>query len=183
MTTAFPDSPLAILAVDPGKTTGVAAAYVPQLETLKDSLLAATHKKAKEVRGIDPEAEVPTSIEDWLIHSRRIYNIMKQFEFTAIIENQIPAPNVHYVFEDFVLRRKKEGGATGNLTSIWVMAGAIGRYDEGVVSSLQIHYQQASLAKGKATNERLKMWGLYEPGSEHTKDAWRHLATLADRLL
>lgn len=182
MPTDFPDSPLAILAVDPGKTTGVAAAYVPQLETLKESLQNATHKKAVEVVGKRPGDEI-TSIEDWLLHSRRIYNIMKHFEYTALIENQIPAPNIHFVFEDFVLRRKRQGGATGNLTSIWVMAGAIGRYDEGVVSSLQIHYQQASLAKGKANNQRLKLWDLYEPGSEHTKDAWRHLATLADRLI
>lgn len=176
------DDRLAILAVDPGRTTGIAAAYVPRRQTLKESLLAATHKKAVEVVGKRPGDEI-TYMEDWLLHSRRIYNIMKRFECAALIENEIPAYNIHFVFEDFVLRRKREGGATGDLTSIWVMAGAIGRYDEGVVSMLQIHYQQASLAKGKATNERLKLWGLYEPGSEHRKDAWRHLATLADKLL
>jgi hypothetical protein len=174
---------LAILAIDPGETSGVAAAYVPKLETLKESLLAADYKKAVEVRGINPNDDVPTFEEDWIIHGRRLTNIMRHFEFTALIENEIPMNNIHIVVEDFILRRKRQGGATGNLTSCWVAAAAVSNFKNGNVSSPEIHWQQASLAKGKATNDRLKLWGLYEPGSEHLKDAWRHLATLCDRLL
>jgi hypothetical protein len=175
---------LAILAIDPGRTSGVAAAYVPRLGTLKDSLRAATHKKAIEVKGIDLHAEIPTNEEDWVIHARRLQNIINKFSFRALLDAGYWPEDIHVVFEDFVLRRKKQGGATGNLTSVWVMAGAIASFKNSVVSSpANFHYQQASLAKGKATNARLKQWGLYEPGSEHCKDAWRHLATLADKLL
>lgn len=177
---------IAILAIDPGQTTGVAAAFIPKLETLKESLLAIPKKdkKAVEVRGIDPNAEVPTAEEDWIVHAQRLVTIMSRFEYRALIELQIPADDIHFVFEDFILRRKRQGGATGNLTSIWVMAGAIASFKHGRVgTSSPFHYQQASLAKGFATNKRLKLWGLYEPGSEHKKDAWRHLAYKANHLL
>lgn len=180
----------AVLAIDPGRTTGVAACHFDAKTTLKETLLNAEEKKAVEVGAfLDSEgvyqkewAEI-THMEPWLLHSRRIAGVINRFSYRALIECEIPAPNIHIVFEDFVLRRRKEGGATGDLTSIWVMAGAMGRYDEGHVTDMNVTFQQAGEAKGFATNARLKLWGLYEPGSEHCKDAWRHLATLANKLI
>lgn len=175
---------LAILAVDPGGTTGVAACYLPRQETLKESLRSAQSKKAIEVKG------------RWDDQAAQIATIMHNFVFTANSEHGIALDDIHIVFEDFILRRKRVGGATGNLTSVWVMAGAVTLFNsrlcvnvdnsckwEADESFVQIHYQQASFAKGKATNERLKLWNLYETGSEHRRDAWRHICALADKLL
>lgn len=41
--------------------------------------------------------------------------------------------------------------------------------------------QLPALAMTTATNERLKRWGLYKPGSEHSKDAMRHAITFLRR--
>lgn len=161
---------------------------MPREETLKESLNNAEMKKAVEVEGT------------WLQQAFKIAVIMEQFAFRAHVEHYVPIDDIHFVFEDFILRRKRQGGATGNLTSCWVAAGAVALYlghplvngdNMTLITGYEIwgdqeeriHWQQASLAKGKATNDRLKLWGLYEPGSEHCKDAWRHLATLADKLL
>lgn len=38
-----------------------------------------------------------------------------------------------------------------------------------------IFFQMASEAKGWSTDEKLKMWGVYEPGLKHARDALRHI--------
>lgn len=42
-------------------------------------------------------------------------------------------------------------------------------------SSIPLVYQMAGQAKAWATDEKLKLWGLYEPGLRHGRDATRHL--------
>jgi len=48
--------------------------------------------------------------------------------------------------------------------------------------SRRVFLQQPAMAKTTATDERLKSWGLYRPGSAHAKDATRHAITFARRL-
>jgi hypothetical protein len=108
---------------------------------------------------------------EWIEQAREISGLIDRFVFTANVEQSIALPNIHVVFEDFVLRRRQQGGATGDLTSVWVAAGTVARIDRPVT------WQMPSMAKGFATNERLKSWGLWEVGSEHKRDAWRHFAT------
>lgn len=43
--------------------------------------------------------------------------------------------------------------------------------------TIPIVFQMAGQAKGWATDEKLKLWGLYEPGLKHARDACRHLIT------
>jgi hypothetical protein len=42
-------------------------------------------------------------------------------------------------------------------------------------------YQSRTMAKKTATDERLKVWGMYVAGSEHVKDAHRHAITALRR--
>lgn len=172
-----PEGKHAVLAIDPGGTTGVFAGYVSLHTMLAETLQTLDRAKAVEVKG------------DWLQQSRDIANLIWRFVFTANVENAIPMPNIHVVLEDFVLRRRQSGGATGNLTSCWVAAGAVAAF---VDMSSQVYpdsaelisWQQPSDAKRK-TNDRLRSWGLYEHtiGSEHKRDAVRHFALKVDRIL
>lgn len=156
---------IAIMGIDPGRTTGVAACYLEGEATLKETLLGAESKKAIEVSG------------GWLDQARELSGLMWRFRYTANVEAGIALGDIHICVEDFVLRMP---ATTTDLTSCWVGAGAVARYGEG---GEDVAWQQPSAAKRFATNERLKLWGLYEVGSEHKRDAWRHVALRANGLL
>lgn len=151
----------AIMGIDPGGTTGVAACYVSVKPTMKETMLGATKKKSLEVPG------------SYLEQGKKIASLMNGFMYKANVENGIPLYNIHFAIEDFVLRRKMEGGATGNLTSCWVAAAAVAIFG----SENQIKWRQASQAKTYATDQRLRLWGLWTVGSAHQRDAWRHVAS------
>lgn len=173
------DNKHAVLAIDPGGTSGVAAGYVQLGSTFKETVKTLEHNKAIEVKG------------EWLDQAVQLAHIMDRFVFTANVENLVPLDNIHIVVEDFVLRRRQQGGATGNLTSIWVAAAAVAMHlnvapwdgAPMLAERANVEWQQASQAKGFATNERLKMWGLWEVGSEHKRDAWRHWAVKVNKLV
>lgn len=165
----------AVFACDPGGTSGVAAGYVELRKTLKETLTekgGVMRRKAVEVEG------------DWLTQAGEIANLMNRFQFTANSEWSMALTAIHFVFEDFVLRMP---ATTTTLTSIWVMAGAVARYRSALgdlrAKHPSIDYYQASQAKSFATNERLKLWKLWEVGSEHKRDAWRLFALHVNRLV
>jgi hypothetical protein len=152
------------MTVDPGRTTGVAAGYVELKPTLKETLAEMTRHRAVEVTG------------PWMSQGRELAVLYGRFRFRANVEAVIPLGNIHLVVEDFVLRMP---AATTDLTSIWVAACMCGYLPEDVVPG----WQMPSKAKTLATNERLRMWGLWEVGSEHKRDANRHLAAFVDGLV
>lgn len=156
----------AIMAVDPGGTTGVAATYFNKRPTIKETLQNLPNFKTAEVSG------------GWEAQGEELAQMWARFRMRANVEHSIALPDIHLVCEDFVLRRREAGGATGNLTSIWVMAGFI-----GAAGWPEVAYQQASQAKSFATNDRLKLWDIYTVGSEHKRDATRHMALRINKLL
>lgn len=161
----------AVMAVDPGGTTGVAAAYVDlKFKTLKETLqMGLSDRKAVEVKG------------DWLFQAREVHRLMKSFTFTANVQRSLPIDHIHIVIEDFQVRPAgRAGGGTHNLTSVWVAAGARAML---LPDTYDLEWQQPSDAKRLATNERLKMWKLWEVGSEHKRDAWRHFALRVNKLV
>jgi hypothetical protein len=170
----------AIMGIDPGGTTGVAAAYVRSLGTLKESLLAATQKKSVEVKG------------DWLHQATMLATMMVRFQYRANVEHSIPMPNIHFAIEDYVLRLP---ATNKNLAPVWVAASTVALYTSIVRMSPgdtgfeigdrieEITWQQPSQIKRFASNDRLKLWGLYTTGSEHERDAWRHVATKANSIV
>src|SRR5215210_3244870 len=97
----------AIMAIDPGGTTGVAAGYVVLDGRLVECFNDMPVKRSMEIKG------------DFLAQGRQLGALMKRFVFKANVENMLPLDNIHIAIEDFVLRRRQEGGATGNLTSCW----------------------------------------------------------------
>jgi hypothetical protein len=160
----------AVMAVDPGETTGVFVATVELSGTMAETCKTITRRKAAEVKG------------DFREQGRLLHEIF--LSWTLDCERfGVGAENRHVACEDFVLRRRQEGGATGNLTSIWVMAAFIGATGRVLLPDEQLTYQQPSSAMTYAKNERLKSWGLWEVGSEHKRDAARHWALRVNKLL
>lgn len=155
----------AVFALDPGGTSAVAAAYVDLKPTLKETLLSARRKKTMEVEGT------------WSEQGAIIGDLMARFLFAAQVESRLSLDRIHFVFEDFVLRMP---AVTTNLTSIWVMASAATHHG---LTKPEIEYQQPSEAKALATNARLKMWDLWVYGSEHERDANRHLVLKVNKLV
>lgn len=158
----------AFMAIDPGGTTGVAAGYVATHPTRKKTLETMQFHKALEVNG------------DWLSQAKQLANLMDRFVMNANVEKRLPFSNIHISAEDFVLRRRQEGGATGNLTSVWVIAGAVALFNN---PNIEIRWQQPSAAKTLATDQRLKEWDLWAVGSAHCRDANRHLCLHIDHVL
>lgn len=175
----------AILAIDPGGTTGVAAGYVELGDTRRETLETMTNNKTTEVTG------------DYLWQAAKLDTIFRNFVFTANVEYGIPLPNISIAIEDFVLRRRREGGATGNLTSCWVAAAAVAMFHKVMLATPDgkqitavaadqtgcIHWQTASDAKHVANDARLKSYGLWIVGSAHERDANRHLVLRVDKIL
>jgi hypothetical protein len=161
----------AVMAVDPGGTTGVCAGWVELKPTLKATLL----------EGIE-RLKTTTVTGDYIEQGRELLDIWIRFCFGSN-ERNIPIQKRTLAVENFVLRRREGGGATGNLTSCWV-GGAFGMALDMSQLGVDIRWQTASDGKRKATNDRLKMWNLYEPGeTEHERDAKRHFALCVDRII
>lgn len=43
-----------------------------------------------------------------------------------------------------------------------------------VQNNLPMHLQMASMAKGFCTDDKLRRWGIYQPGMRHARDSIRH---------
>src|SRR6185503_10672486 len=159
-----PDGEHAILAIDPGRTTGLFAGYVTLDVTMVDTMKTLRMRKSAEIKG-----------SDWLDSAHKVSDVMNKFVYVANVEQRMRVGHIHIVFEDFIQRFE-----TAILDSIWVMAGAVTVYTSREFNRsgpiVPVTYQQAGEGKGKATNERLRLWGLWETGSEHRRDAARHFA-------
>lgn len=163
--TAVVEERHALLAIDPGGTTGVAAMHV-QLhgtiaETLREGVLL---RKAVEVKGY------------WREQVYELDRLATRFRYTANVEAAIPLGNVHVIMENFLADPNRIGSGATDLSSVWIAGGFACVQDEEPI-------WQNPADKGYAKNERLKRWGLWEVGSEHKRDSWRHIAYRLNRLI
>jgi hypothetical protein len=53
---------------------------------------------------------------------------------------------------------------------------------QGKLADCTLNWQGRTLAKGTATDDRLKAWGYYVPGPDHIRDATRHAITALRRV-
>lgn len=160
---------LAIAAVDPGRTTGVARGiFRPGKEaTLASTLATATQLESWECTGslAEQAEEIVGELDDWLSW--------------AHIESGVAMPDLHLVVESFALRT-----AHADLTPVKLSE----RIDERwpYVDSapwIEIERQTPAHAKGYATDERLRRWGVWVKGSTHRRDAMRHVCLRLNRAL
>lgn len=183
----IPDK-FAVMAFDPGGTTGIAAGLFNASKMSEPSTSAvlrrAVRKGAVSVDQFGDKLD-PDLFAIEAAHGQHIFNQWLKFKAEANIAG-IAIPDIHLVIEDFQLNR-----ATVDLAPVKVTWSALGllRGEIGTWAAMSLcpddvlHFQPPSMAMTYATNDRLKSWGLWEVGKEHGRDAARHLALRVSKIL
>ena len=168
-----------IFAFDPGVTTGVASGVFEIKSTVAKTLTDGAVKGSK----ILEEVKLPENQEglSYGLHAADVLEgLYATIRYTWGTAYGVEPGDMHLVSEDFILNSK----ATQKRSSIVPVR--ISSSLEGMVLKKFgdfMHYQTPAQAKSFATNERLKLWGIYVKGSEHKRDALRHVALRIDKLL
>lgn len=148
-------SDLRLLAVDPGRTTGVAGGVVRlRSDSLARDVLVAAHEEGRlwtdEISGTATEQAA---------------------EIVALVAR---SRSTLLVIEDFALRSRNADLAPVEILSALDAL----RARDGLPAAER---QMPSAAKSYLTNERMRDWGLWVVGSPHERDALRHLALAVSR--
>ena len=167
------DTAVAIFAVDPGQTTGVATGLLDLGQITVKKAMGRARAKGNLVTWNETGSHVDQA---WSL-SRRICD----YYFNVHIERGLIAFNSFFVVsEDFNLRIM-----SADLTPVRLNAGL-----ETLLSPAfkqrwgQIYSKQsASEAKSFCSNDMLDRWGLLRGRTPHERDALRHLAKRLDTLL
>lgn len=148
---------VAIMSVDPGGTTGVARGMFAfaQGESTGKILKRKQWLNTNEVEG-DFLQQAIQLVAIWKLFSRLAKNTIGQRPLLVV--------------ESFILRPGKASADPAQLMPVRIAAAL-----EALVPVVP-EYQTPSMAKGYATDERLREWGLWKVGSAHERDAIRHLA-------
>lgn len=156
---------LAVYAVDPGGATGAARGVFVLQSTLSETLRAHA-VEAREFRGspVKQGLDIADDFLEWML---------------SVEASGIGPRRIVLVFEGFNLRQMAVDLSPIEVTTATRTALAIGGWERVP------EFQSASQAKTFANAERLKLWGLYAAGrgSDHKRDALRHLALAVSRKL
>jgi hypothetical protein len=157
-----------VMAVDPGTTTGVAVGLFRPAADLAGCLHNAEWE-AWEVEGSPGE---------------QAWEIMDEFRDrqTNWNLNGVAFSDIHLVVESFALRLKKAHGAGSNqrmmdpirVTSA-MEALSLHLLNGELRPWVRFELQLPTEAKRYVTNERMRRWGAWVVGSEHKRDATRHM--------
>ena len=144
------------MAIDPGGTTGVAFGVFRPRKMAKSTMVyarGANRLWTQEVKGTPRE------------QASELFDIWQSFMVSG-------PPKTHLVIEDFQLRTQN-----ADLSPVRITAGL-----EALLNR-DIERQMPSSAKSFLTDARMRDWGLWVVGSDHERDAMRHLALKVSRLL
>lgn len=175
MPSVVPDK-FAILAVDPGKTTGCAQGVFRT--DRGDDMLGPVIARAVAKNQISSWQEIgPNHVQAWAICDH-----WTQFRFRCSVEYGIPLRDIHLVLESFQLRTKQAhlepvGLSRSIETLLYRVKDKIEMWPFG-----EPEFQEPSEAK-QITNQRLKDLGVYVVGSTHQRDAIRHLVQKVNSIL
>lgn len=163
-----------IYAVDPGGTTGTAFGRF----RIKEGRTVGAHVRAADRRGYLSSAEFSGEPMDQV---RLIYRDILDKLFLEQVDGDYPvrAGRLFVVIEKFQLRGNRALSGEEVLRPVEIGWALRSRLD---VPDVEIVWQTPSDALGFATKERLRRWGLWDVGSEHTRDAWAHVARQIHRL-
>ena len=158
----------AVMAIDPGTTTGaVAGLFHPAADIA--TCLKEGEWEAWEVEG--SPAEQAWEIMDEFRDRQAIWNIAG-----------VAFPNIHLVVESFALRLKKAHGAGSDQRMIDPVrvSSAMETLALHILNGelrpwVRLEYQLPSEAKRSVPNARMRRWGAWVKGSEHKRDATRHM--------
>lgn len=171
----------AVFAVDPGGVTGVARGIFESRPTLKETLRVSSAGGSVEAWEVEGPSEV---------QAHEIAEEFLDWSASLMIDGYCGAPDISLAFEAFALRQRSVDLAPVEVT--WGVRTLLTPRSSARAGTLQDfagghtwEYQSPSDAKGFATSARLKTWELYKlgRGSDHKRDALRHLALRVSRIL
>jgi hypothetical protein len=156
---------VAVAVVDPGGISGCARGLFPvgSAATLVEAFGGAEQVESWEEEGTVAEQalSIVEEMDDWMIQLN--------------IEG-IAIPHMFLVIEDFKLRQRhadlRPVQMIERIETLWTQR-----------TGVSLEKQTPSDAKSYATNARLRAWGAWVKGSEHRRDAMRHLLLRVSRLL
>jgi hypothetical protein len=161
------------MAVDPGTKSGAVAGLFHAAADIT-SCIEQADWEAWEVEGTPAE---------------QAWQIMDEFRDRQAAWNiaGVAIPDIHLVCESFALRLKKAHGAGSDQRMLDPVRVAEGMetlaLNVHLVRWIMIEYQSPSAAKKYVTNERMKRWGAWVVGSEHKRDATRHMVKKVSDLI
>lgn len=174
--------PCAVMAVDPGGTSGVAwGVYDLSCDGIADVLASGEHAGCDQVTG-----------ESELYHADQLARKWWEFERVVAANYALVIPTL--VWESFVLRIGEGSSDPKGLSPVRITALTQGMFNvmySGLnLSSLSEEdwecgreltypvqeYQSPANAKAFAKKERAQRWGIWQKGMPHATDAMRHLA-------
>jgi hypothetical protein len=171
---------IAILAIDPGGSTGVAYGVFDARakdRDVGDILRTGVYTGSTTIQG-DEYAQI-----------REIARLWTQFFRKNVQIGQMDPDSVEFVSEDFILRPGSHGGGKEGISPVRILWGVegyrMGREDEfkgrrnskhKLTFRRPVILQTAGQAATYASNQRLRDWDLWVVGKEHERSAWRHIA-------
>lgn len=174
----------AVMAVDPGGTTGLASALLnaERARTTRALMKRAVRKGALEVEQIGSAGD-PGPHGGPAHQAAQVYKRWLAFQSRAHAAG-VPFGAIFLVIEEFALRQRSADLAPVAVTNALLayLRGEGGTW-AGIVRPDLLYFQQPSEAMTYATNDRLKAWGIWTVAQEHGRDATRHLALRASKIL
>jgi hypothetical protein len=156
-------SVLRVIAFDPGGTTGWSVIGVPYESVFGDEKGSVAEFDCGEFNGTE---------NDQVIAMCRLARDMDDPDASPAT----PA----LVTEDFNLHTQSM--AKEALSPVRINAALEFAVEHGFATFSNLFYQAPSLAKSTATDERLRIWDLYDASSRHARDATRHAITFIRRV-
>jgi hypothetical protein len=162
---------VAIMAVDPGGTTGVArGTFDLGLGSVRECIAGCDDLESFDVAGDEREQAMGLALE-W-----------KEWQFDRHVEGGIALSDVVLVFEDWTPRLPLKSGERVVFYPVRIPA-----MFEGLAWRCLppdgVRWQLPSTAMTFATDARLRSWGLWFRGRVHQRDAARHVAAQLNSLL
>jgi hypothetical protein len=180
----------AIMAVDPGTTTGVARGSFVPARSLEEACDLALWESWEVGPAYPPDKAggIMDGDDYAYTHGEVATEIMEEYlswRVGLVLTYNLHPDRVILVVESFLMRPNKARGAGSDprmLDAVRVASGLEARcFLPSGERQAEFEYQTPSSAKRKVSNERLKRWGMWVKGSDHRRDAVRHMVLRADR--
>jgi len=199
----------AIFAVDGGNATGLAwGIFDDKARSVEEAIQNRLHagsatinrrvKRDRQTCYMAPDVREPlverfigqTPLED-MAQVIMVYLMFFKFKRHAVRVGRMDPDSVDLILEDFILLPGAHAGGKDGVASVRIAWGVAG-YQEGVAAEYarrrkQLHISepiwQAPSVMGRVKDHHLKSYGVWIPGRDHERAAWRHIAFRLNTLL
>jgi hypothetical protein len=166
---------IAIMAMDPGGTTGVAWGIFDTDHRSVASMLQLREAAGSEsIQGIS-EQQIPKLADIWKDFSRESHS-----------EHELSLQDIELVMEDWQVRPRIARTGKVPVIPVQIAWGVLGyrmgrsrEYEEGgwgPTNEIQVIWQQPGQAMSFGTKQRLQKWNCWVVGRPHERTAWQHIA-------